>query len=76
MVDPPTSGCENGYNLAIESFYLLPTGGCKIFVCLLAFFSLYLFEDLLEDRPLQAEGTFLHNFLKIRNKNNKDKDKV
>ena len=37
------------------------------FVCLFFFFSLYLFEDLLEDRPLQAEGAFLHKLTKKKN---------
>ena len=33
-----------------------------LFVCLfVCLFSLYLLEDLLEDRPLQAEGAFLTN---------------
>ena len=32
-----------------------------LFVVAVVFFLLYLFEDLLEDRPLQAEGEFLQN---------------
>ena len=39
---------------------------CFVF-CLLVFFSLYLFEDLLEDWPLQTEGAFLHKLTKKKN---------
>ena len=42
---------------------------CFLFACFFLFvvvvvivlLSFFLFDDLLEDRPLQAEGAFLHN---------------